>query len=355
MKTRMLTKQMSMGLKLFCRNPTGVFWTITFPVVMLVAFGFIFRGGPSPALQIPWSMDGSETPADVVFRKALADQNVMVQEVTPGEGDSRWQEGKAPILLEGRDGNYKLRVNSYAAIQGMQSLALVQQAYASAQCRILGLAEPKHIPYEVMSPGKRKTHNYVEFLLPGLMGFNLLIMGIFTVGMVHLNNREKRIYRRLAVTPLPKSIFLGAQIMNRMLIGLVQVVILLGVGVVLFHVHNQGSYLQVLILLLAGMACFMAMGYALASLANSAEAYSGWANLAFIPMILLSGVYFSLDSAPKWLQTAVQLLPLTPLLKVLRAVFNDGGSMFHYGGSLAIIAGWIALLFAVAVKRFKWA
>jgi ABC-type multidrug transport system permease subunit len=84
------------------------------------------------------------------------------------------------------------------------------------------------------------------------------------------------------------------------------------------------------------------------------ESYSGLANLLFLPLMLLSGVYFSLDAAPVWLQKGAELLPLAPLLKALRAVFNDGATLLSQGPQLAVIAGWLVVLFGLAVKRFRW-
>jgi CheY-like chemotaxis protein len=107
-------------------------------------------------------------------------------------------------------------------------------------------------------------------------------------------------------------------------------------------------------LVVAGTATFIAMGFALSSLASTVETYGAIANLAFFPMMIFSGVYFRLDSAPKWLQYVTMVLPLSPFLRVLRAVFNDGASLAGHGLGLALLAGWAVLAFAIAVKRFRW-
>jgi ABC-2 type transport system permease protein len=96
------------------------------------------------------------------------------------------------------------------------------------------------------------------------------------------------------------------------------------------------------------------MGFALSSFASTVETYGAISNLAFFPMMLLSGVYFRLDSAPQWMQKAVFILPLSPFLRVLRAVFNDGGTLSGHGAGLAILGAWAVLSFFLAVKRFRW-
>jgi ABC-2 type transport system permease protein len=166
--------------------------------------------------------------------------------------------------------------------------------------------------------------------------------------------REKGKYRRLAVTPLPKGVFLGGQILQRVTSVLLQTTLLLLAAWLGFHITNQGSYLLFTALVVFGTATFIAMGFALSSFASTVETYGAVSNLAFFPMMLLSGVYFRLDSAPQWLQKSVLVLPLSPFLRALRAVYNDGATLEGHAVGLAIIAAWAALSFVFAVKRFKW-
>ena len=121
-----------------------------------------------------------------------------------------------------------------------------------------------------------------------------------------------------------------------------------------FHITNQGSYLVFTALVVFGTATFIAMGFALSSFASTVETYGAVSNLAFFPMMLLSGVYFRLDSAPQWLQKAVLILPLSPFLRALRAVYNDGATLRGHAAGLTILAAWAALSFVFAVKRFRW-
>jgi ABC-type multidrug transport system permease subunit len=190
--------------------------------------------------------------------------------------------------------------------------------------------------------------------VPGLIGLNLLTMGLFTVGMVTVSYREKGKFRRLAVTPLPKWVFLLGQILQRITVVAIQTVLLLLAARLGFRIENQGSYPLFAGLVVFGTATFLAIGFALSSFASTIETYGAISNLAFFPMMLLSGVYFRLDSAPRWMQNAVFLLPLSPYLRVLRAVFNDGATLAGHGAGLAILGAWTALSFVLAVKRFRW-
>ena len=206
----------------------------------------------------------------------------------------------------------------------------------------------------IESPGHAHSTNYAAFLVPGLVGLNLLSTGLFSVGMVTVAYREKGKYRRLAVTPLPKWVFLGGQILQRVTSVLLQTLLLLLAAWLGFHITNQGSYLLFAALIVFGTATFIAMGFALSSFASTVETYGAVSNLAFFPMMLLSGVYFRLDSAPQWLQKAVLILPLSPFLRALRAVYNDGATLQGHIAGLTILAAWAVLSFVFAVKRFRW-
>jgi ABC-type multidrug transport system permease subunit len=172
--------------------------------------------------------------------------------------------------------------------------------------------------------------------------------------MVTVSYREKGKFRRLAVTPLPKWVFLLGQILQRVTVVAAQTAVLLVAARLGFGIANQGSYLLFAVLVVFGTATFLAMGFALASFAATVETYGALSNLAFFPMMLLSGVYFRLDDAPRWLQVAVLVLPLSPYLRMLRSVFNDGAGLAGHAGDLAILLAWAVLCFALAVRRFRW-
>jgi len=327
LQLRMFLRQLSMGLKLYLRVPAAIFWIAAFPMLMLLGLGAAFGGKTDFGPKLVW---------------------------TPAEAETRWRAGKLPVLLEGQGGRYNLRINSYLRAQGTQLEAFVQQAFVVAQARDQGAPEPARIPVVMSSPGGRHDGPYAAFLLPGLLGLNVLMMGVFSAGIVDVQMREKGGYKRLATTPLPRYIYLGAQLCVRLIVVIAAAAMLMLAGAAVFGIHNQGSLLSVLLLQMLGAACFISLGYLLASFARSVEAYSGVANIVFLVLMLVSGVYFSLDAAPVWFQRAADLLPLAPLLSALRAVFNDGASIAAQGSALLLLGGWTVLFFVLASRRFKW-
>ncbi len=340
--------------RLYLRERAAMFWTFLFPLLMLFGFGVIFRSGGPPVLTLVRVAPAQETERDRAFLKALEQSHLKIVTLPAAAAEERWAKGETTVQLESNGDGYRMRLNSYLIAQGQVVAQAASQAFILAQARLKGLPEPERIPVTVESPGHAHSDNYAAFLVPGLVGVNLLSMGLFAVGMVTVAYREKGKFRRLAVTPLPKWVFLLAQILQRVTVVMLQTTLLLLAARLGFQIVNHGSYLVFAALVLLGTATFLAMGFALSSFASTVETYGAISNLAFFPMMLLSGVYFRIDNAPQWLQMAVFVLPLAPFLRMLRAVFNDGATLAGHGTGLAILATWAVLSFILAVKRFRW-
>lgn len=350
----LLWQQFKIQWQLYVRDRGAMFWTFLFPILMLFAFGVIFRSGGPPSLTLVRIAPAQETSRDRAFVQALEESRLKILTLTVEEANARWEKGQTTAQLESVGDGYRLRLNSYLIAQGQVAAQAASQAFLIAQARLNGSPEPERIPVSVESSGHAHAENYAAFLVPGLIGLNLLTMGLFSVGMVTVAYREKGKFRRLAVTPLPKWVFLLGQILQRVTVVVLQTAVLLVAARIGFHISNQGSNLLFAALVVFGTATFIAMGFALSNFASTIETYAPISNLVFFPMMLLSGVYFGLDSAPQWMQKATFLLPLSPFLRVLRAVFNDGASLAGHGAGLAILGAWAVLSFILAVKRFRW-
>jgi ABC-2 type transport system permease protein len=350
----LLWEQFLVQWRLYVRDRGAMFWTFLFPLLMLFAFGVIFRSGGPPTLTLVRVAPAHSSPRDEAFLKALEEAHLKIVTLPAAQAEERWVKGETIAQLESAGDGYRLRLNSYLIAQGQVAAQAASQAFLVAQARLSGSPDPERIPVVVESPGHAHSDSYAAFLVPGLIGLNLLTMGLFSVGMVTVAYREKGKFKRLAVTPLPKWVFLLAQILQRVTVVVLQTALLLVAAWFGFHIASQGSYVLFTVLVVFGTATFIAMGFALSNFASTVETYGAISNLVFFPMMLLSGVYFRLDSAPQWMQKAVFILPLSPYLRVLRAVFNDGATLAGHGVGLAILGSWAILMFALAVKRFRW-
>jgi ABC-2 type transport system permease protein len=195
---------------------------------------------------------------------------------------------------------------------------------------------------------------YIDFLIPGLLGMNLMGGGLWGIGFVLVDMRVRKLLKRLVATPMRRTDFLLAMMGSRILFMLPEVALLLGAGALLFHVRVQGSLLAVLAVSLLGAVSFAGLGLLVACRAQKIETVSGLMNLVMLPMWLVSGIFFSSERFPAALQPAIQALPLTLLNEALRAVILEGAGLGSQSLRLVGLALWGAVSFVLALRWFRW-
>jgi ABC-type multidrug transport system permease subunit len=199
-------------------------------------------------------------------------------------------------------------------------------------------------------PGDR----YIDFLIPGLMGMNLMAGGLWGVGYVIVDMRVRKLLKRLLATPMRASDFLLSMLGSRLLCLAVEMVVLVVAGWLLFGVPVRGSGWGLALVVLAGASAFAGLGLVLASRVERTETVSGLINLFVLPMWMLSGTFFSPHRFPDPFQPVVRALPLTHLNDALRAVMLEGASAADVLAPVALLAGWAVVSFLAALACFSW-
>jgi ABC-2 type transport system permease protein len=202
----------------------------------------------------------------------------------------------------------------------------------------------------VREPGSR----YIDFLVPGLLGMNLMGSGIWGLGFAIVDARRKKLLKRLIASPMPRSQYLLSFLLARLAMLYVEVVALIGFGAWVFGVPVRGSLWELAILCLLSSLSFSALGLLIASRVRTIEGASGLMNLVMLPMWIFSGVFFSADRFPNALQPFVRALPLTAVIDALRAQILQGVSLSHLTAQLAVITGWLVVCFFTALRLFRW-
>ncbi len=229
--------------------------------------------------------------------------------------------------------------------------ALARERVNDALQRAAGRQDPvRTSDTRVTEPGAR----YIDFLVPGLLGMNLMSGSLWGVGFVIVDMRVKKLLKRLAATPMTRSDFLWSIAGSRLLFMLPELVVILGAGVLLFGMPVRGSWLAVLTLALVGAGAFAGLGMLVACRAERIETVSGLMNAVMVPMWLLSGIFFSSERFPDMLQPLVQALPLTQLNDALRAVILEGASLASQAWRVLALAAWGAVSFVLALRWFRW-
>jgi ABC-type multidrug transport system permease subunit len=199
-------------------------------------------------------------------------------------------------------------------------------------------------------PGNR----YIDFLIPGLIGLNLLGTGMWGIGFPIASARQQKLLKRLLATPMRKSDYLLSFMFARLVWLLLEVAVVVGFGWLAFGVKVNGSWLGFAALTMIGAFAFSALGLLVASRAQTIEGVSGLMNLAMLPMWLLSGTFFSAERFPAFMQPVVQALPLTAVNNGLRAIMNEGAGFAAIAPDLLVVIAWGLVSFFLALRVFRW-
>jgi ABC-type multidrug transport system permease subunit len=202
----------------------------------------------------------------------------------------------------------------------------------------------------VTAPGTR----YIDWLIPGLVGMQLMSGSLWGIAFGLAQTRQKKLLKRLIATPMTRLDYLSSLVVSRLIFVLLELPVLLGFGWFAFGVRIHGSMLGVLFLSLLGAASFAGLALLCGSRAGNQETASGLVNLAQLPMLLVSGVFFSASRFPESLQGPIRLLPLTAMNDSLRALINDGAPLASVGFEIAVMAVWGGVCGALALRLFRW-
>ena len=360
---KMLWGQVKIEMKLFLRDRQTVFWTYFFPVFLIIIFGLVFSN-PRVLKFSAVVVDEDQSPQSIQFVEELKKISVLKLEDQPREeAENQLKQDKKNIAIILPAGFGNNLYSQHAQIELLYNPAqpqvlqivssILQDKVTQENWNILNRDPPIEIKQMPVQAIVRNT-GYIDFLVPGLIGFSLMSTCLFTIGVVVVSYREKGKLRRLAVTPLPKAIFIGGQIVNRYIIVLVQALLLIGIAYFVFNVQMVGNIFALLFALTIGMLAFISLGYSIASVAKTTESASGIANVLFFPMMFLSGVYFSVEGLPKFLQPLIEFLPLTHLVRAVRSIFNNGAQLVEVLPQMGILSIWMIACFAFSVKKFRW-
>ena len=329
-------------LKEFLREPAAIFWVYGFPLLLALGLGIAFRNRPGEQVFV----DVQEHEAAVKVLRALSKRPGFVASIHPPvECRERLRLGKSSIVvLPGNAYTFLFDPTRPESILARKEVDDVLQREAGRQDPVSTRDEP------VAEPGAR----YIDFLVPGLLGMNLMGGGLWGVGFVIVDMRVRKLLKRLVATPMKRSDFLWSMIGGRLAFMAPEVLIILGAGALFFDIAVKGSWLSIAIVSLSGAVAFGGLGLAIACRAQRLETISGLMNLTMLPMWLLSGIFFSPDRFPGALQPLVQALPLTQLNYALRAVILEGASLTSQAWRIGFLILWGGASFLCALRWFRW-
>ena len=350
------------NLKGFVRDRMALFWMLAFPVFIILLFGAVFGGEDGTSFDIGLVV---EDPGPAAKGIAMAFEQVPIFNVHRGELSAELEalkkgDRRAVVVLPAGLGDaiaakkpLDIPVYYDPANQTASQivLSIVRRVLEEVDRRISGAPRVLRLSEQIIL-GRRLRN--IDYLLPGVVAMALMQLGVFGTAHPIISLRERQVLRRLSATPLSRSTFLAADVLLRLLIGLVQVVLLLSIGRLVFDVSIQGDRLLLAGFLALGAATFIALGFLVASISPTEEAGNAITQLVNFPMMFLSGIFFPVEIMPRWLRPIVEAMPLTYLGDALRQIMVGASALHPLPLNAAVLGGWLVLCVALSVRLFRW-
>jgi ABC-type multidrug transport system permease subunit len=324
----------------FLREPEALFWVFGFPLLLAAGLGLAFRNTPAEVLSVGFVGDD---------RAAFEQAPSLAVDAFPtlDEGLRALREGRIALLVERPAAGAVVYHYDDTNPQGRDARARADLAVQQSAGRV----DPVVAREELM---RETGSRYIDFLVPGLLGMNIMGGSIWSMGFAIVDARRRKLMKRLIATPMPRHYFLLSFLISRLAMLAVEVAAFLAFAVLVFGVPVRGSLFLVAGLCVFGSFAFGAIGLLLSSRARTIEAASGLMNLTMLPMWILSGVFFSSQRFPDAVQPIIAALPLTALNDALRATLLQGATLVQIAPQALVLAAWLLVCFPVALKLFRW-
>jgi ABC-type polysaccharide/polyol phosphate export permease len=332
-----------MRIRTFVREPEALFWTFGFPILLTIGLGLAFRedtGGEAIPIGIEVGTVGERHEASIA-----ASERVRPVLVDSAAAERALRTGDLALVLTGTE-ELVFRYDP-ARPESREARLLTDAAIQTGA----GATRPVVIGED---PERQRGSRYVDWLIPGLIGLNLMSTGMWAIGFGIVVMRQKKQLKRLIATPMRRSDFLLGQILARLSFLLLEIPPIVLFAWLVFDVQIVGSILALLVVILLGAFTFAGLGLLASSRASTVEGVSGINNVIMLPMFVLSGVFFSSARFPSGMQPVIHALPLTALNDALRAIYNEGSSLLALGGEIAVLLAWTIVSFGIALKLYRW-
>ena len=351
------------NIRSYLRDRQALFWTLAFPLVFIFLFGSIFSGGTSKT-KLGWA-DEDGSPASMALHGVFT--SVPLVELVEGSRDdvlAKMQRGDVSGVLVVPKGYGEAVARAQAGAGAPAQVTVFtdpsQQSQAGAvkglvagilaQANLVG-RPPAVIPD--LRDLQTQDLNAVSYLVPSILGMALMQLGVFSA-IPLVADREKLILKRLSATPLRRWQLVGSNIVMRLLIGVVQMSLIVGIGAAVFGVKITGNIPAIAGLAALGAVAFTSLGYVIASFAKTEDAANGMTSAVQFPLMFLSGTFWPIAIMPAPLQAVAHVMPLTYLSDAMRQVMVNGAAFSPLWLCVAVLVGWTVACFGIAARFFRW-
>jgi ABC-2 type transport system permease protein len=329
----------------FFREPEAVFWVFIFPVLLAAGLGIAFRNRAPDRAVVGVIANG---PAAEPVRDALRrEAEIKVSLLSDSAAAVALRTGDVALVVVPLEGGAVEYRYDDTRPESRTARLLVDDGLQRSRGRV------DRVPVKDQLVRERGAR-YIDFLVPGLLGMNLMGSGIWGLGFAIVDARKKRLLKRLIATPMSRFQYLASFALSRLTLLFIEVGLLLGFAVLAFGVPLRGSLPLLVVICLLSSLSFASLGLLIASRAQTMEGASGLMNLTMLPMWIFSGVFFSAARFPDAIQPFIHALPLTAVIDALRANILRGAGWHTVAPELAVILAWMVGSFLLALKLFRW-
>ena len=347
------------SLKSIFRSPSAVIFSFLFPIIFILVFGFL--SSTTPVIRVAFGEKSSTQ--NELYKKLLEKSNLKV--VTQPEKISlqELEKGHITAILNIKEvapnafPKYAIEITTSTAAADRIGLlqSIIQQVISELDLDNFPQRPTYAFMKKVTLPGRE--YRTIDFILPGQLGFSLLSAGVFGVAFIFFNLRQTLVLKRFFATPIKRTYIVFGEGLGRIAFQMITAVVILSIGHFAFQftlIHQWVTFLELMVLSLIGLVVFMGFGFIVSGLATSESTIPPFANLVTLPQFLLAGTFFPVENFPVWLQPLCKILPLTHLNQAMRNVAFEGAHLTDCGPQLQYLLLWGIVLYAVAIKVFRW-
>ena len=347
------------SLRSIVRSPSAVVFTLLFPLIFILVFGFISGGG---VISVDVGVAKTNDTLNPVYQ-ALKHVSVvrLIHNQTPQEMQTNLQKGSIDAIMNIQKNPappfYTVNIEYSKASGDKENIlkSALNNIFFQINTHMPGAPPPVAEIKEVAV--QTREYKTIDFILPGQLGFSLLSTGVFGTAFVFLSLRLTLVIKRFFATPVKRYSIVIGEAMARITFALIGALFIISIGHFAFGftlVHGLLTVIDMLILSFIGVVVFMGFGFTVSGIAKNESTVPPIANMITLPQFLLSGTFFSINVFPTWLQPISRALPLTYLNDAMRKVAFEGASLMDVSHQILIMCLWGVGIYFVAVKTFKW-
>lgn len=342
-----LREQIKCRWREFRREPSAFYWVVFMPIMWMVVLGYAFSEPRPEVYGVGWIKNSAGEQSTEILQAIKDNSNIRLREGSEAELMTLMQRGELNLIVS-------TELNEPLTYQYDPSNPEAQRAKRYVNDVIQESAGRVDLLQTQEKRIEAVGNRYVDFLIPGLLGLSIMTSSLFGVGMTIVSNRKENLLKRYLATPMQPREYVISHLAGRGFVLVAEFAAVMLAGFLLFRFQVHGNYLSYIAFAILGSAAFTAIAILCASRTNSIPMVSGITNLISLPMMMLSGVFFSKNNFPDWLRTFSEFLPLTALNDGFRKIALEGQGLSNLGFESAVLGVYLLIASISAVKLFKW-